>query len=113
MPAEEGVRLDDEKGLFPEGCRPGEEQEPDAVLIAELGAFDLALQDDQLVPEQSVLRNELGLAAHGILNHAYEERARAGFEAVLDAVADLVGNAENLGSEAMENVEHAWMAPGI
>ena len=81
--------------------------------MAELRAFDLALQDDQLVPEQSVLGNELGLAAHGILNHADEERAHAGFEAVLDAVADLVDNAEDLGSEATDDIEHAWMAPGI
>ena len=113
MPAEEGVGLDDKEGLSPEGRRSCQQKKPEAVSIAQLRAFNLAMQDDKLVPEQSVRGNELGLAAHGILNHAYEERARAGFEAVLDAVADLVGNAENLGSEAMENVEHAWMAPGI
>ena len=113
MPAEEGVRLDDEKGLFPEGRCSGQEQESDAVLIAEPGAFDLALQDDQLLPEKGVLGDELGFAAHGILNRAYEESASAGFEHLLDAIADLVGNAEDFGSEALDDVEHAWLAPGI
>ena len=44
----------------------GQEQEPESVPIAELRVFDLALQDDQLVPEEGVLGDELGLAAHGI-----------------------------------------------
>jgi hypothetical protein len=55
MPAEEGVGLDNQEGLSPEGRRSGEEKEPDAVLIADLGAFDLALQDDQLLPQEGVL----------------------------------------------------------
>lgn len=63
--------------------------------------------------EESVLRNELGLAAHGILNHAYEERARVGFEAVLDAVANLEGSPESPGSEATDVIEYVWIAPGI
>ncbi len=67
MPAEKSIRLDDEESLFPEGRGPGQEQEPESVPIAELRVFDLALQDDQLVPEEGVLGDELGLAAHGIL----------------------------------------------
>ena len=66
MPSEERIRLDDEEGLFPEGRRSGQQKKPESVSIAELRAFDLALQDDELVPEQSVLRNELGLAANRI-----------------------------------------------
>ena len=73
MPAEEGVGLNDEQGLLPEGRRPGQEQEPDAVPIAELRVFDLALEDDELVPQEGVLGDKLGLAANGILNHADEE----------------------------------------
>ena len=73
MPAEEGIGLDDEEGLLPEWRRSGKKEEPDAVPIAQLGVFDLALQDDQLLPQEGVLRNELGLAANGVLNHAYEE----------------------------------------
>jgi len=38
-------------------------KQPDAVPAAELGAFGMALQDNQLVPEEGVLGDKLGLAA--------------------------------------------------
>ncbi len=75
--------------------------------------FDLASEDDQLVPEEGIFGNELGLAAHGILNHADEERAGAGFEHLLDAFTHVVDDIEDVSSEAMESVEHAVIAPGI
>ena len=73
MPAQEGVSLDDKEGLLPEWRRSGKKEEPDAVSIAQLRAFDLAMQDDQLLAEECVIRNELGFAGNGVLNHAYEE----------------------------------------
>jgi len=90
MPTEEGVGLDDEEGLFPERRRPGQEKEPESVPIAELMAFGVALQDDQLVPEECVLGDKIGFAANRILCRPCNQRARAGFEAALDAVAELV-----------------------
>ncbi len=71
-----------------------------------MGVFDLALEDDQLVSQEGVLGDELGLAADRILHRAYDERAGAGFEAVPYPIADLVGEAEDLGSEATEDSEH-------
>jgi hypothetical protein len=117
VPAQQSVGLDVE-GLPPERRRPGEEQKLKAVPIAELRVFDLALHDDQLVPGGGRSRHwrrdrRLGLAAHGILNHAYEERAGAGIEYLLDALTHVVDGVANVRSEAMENVEHAARAPGI
>ena len=57
-------------------------------------AFDLALQDDQLVSAEGVLGDEMGLAANGILNHAYEERAGAGFECPLNALTHVMDDVE-------------------
>ncbi len=112
MPAEKGVGLDDEEGLLPEGRRSGEEKQPEAISVAELGAFDLALQDDQLLPQEGVLGDKLGLAAKGILNDPYEKGSGVGFEAALDVVAELVRNAaEDLRSKTMDDIEHALIAP--
>ncbi len=114
MPAEEGVGLDNEEGLSPEGRRSCQQKRPEAVSIAQFRAFNLAMQDDELVSKQSVLRNELGLAPHGMLNHAYGEWACGGLKAVLDAGAALVRNGcQALRSEARREMKHALIAPGI
>lgn len=114
MPAEEGIGLDNEEGLSPEWCGSGQENQPDAVLIAELGAFDVALQDDQLLPEEGVFGDKVGFAANRIPSRPCNQRARAGFEAALDAVAELVRNGvEDLRSEKFGEVKHALVAPEV
>ncbi len=107
MPTEEGVGLDDEEGLLPEGRRPCEQKEPQSVPIAELRVFDLALEDDEPVPKEGVLGHELGLAAHGIPGSSCEQRDGGGLEALLYAIADLVGDAEDVGSDATDEIEQA------
>ena len=59
-----------------------------------------------MVPQEGIFGNELGLAADRVLHHAYMERACAGFEAVPYTIADLGGEAEDLGSEATAESEH-------
>lgn len=113
MPAEKGVGLDDEKGLSPERPCPGQEKEPQSVTIAELRAFGMALQDDQLVPQEGVLGDELGLAADGILGGSCKQRDGVGLEHLLDALTHVADGVENVRSEAMENVDHAVKASGI
>ena len=114
MPAEEGVGLDDEEGLFPEGRCSGQEQESDAVLIADLRAFGVALEDDELVPEEGILGDEIGSAADHVTSCAGDQQVRTGSEAALDAVAELVRNgAEDLRPEARDEMKHVLMAPEI
>ena len=89
-------------------------QGSDVIATAELWAFDVALQDDQLLPEKGILGDNVGLAADGILNRSCDEQVRAGFEAALDAVANLLRiGLEYLRSETMDVIEHALMAPGV
>ena len=113
MPAEECVGLDDEEGLSPEGRRSGQEKEPESIPVAELGAFGVALEDDQLVPQEGVLSNELGLAANGVLGGSCEQRDGVGFEHLLETLTHVVDGVENVRSEAIDDIEHALMAPRI
>ena len=92
MPAEEGIGLDDEEGLLPEGRRLGQENQSDAVPIAELRAFGVALQDDELLAEKGILGDEVGSAADHVPGGAGNQRVRAGSEPALDAVAELVAD---------------------
>ena len=67
MPAEEGVGLDDKEGLSPEGRRSCQQKKPEAVSIAQFRAFDLAMEDDELVPEEGIFGDEMGSTANRIL----------------------------------------------
>ena len=55
-----------EQGLPPERRRSCQKQEPESVTIAEPGVFGVALQDDQLLPKEGILGDELRFAAHRI-----------------------------------------------
>ena len=105
--------MNDEKGLLPEGHRSRQEKEPESVPIAESGVFDLALEDDQLVSQEGVLGDKLGPAAHRILGGSCKQRASIGLEHLLDALTHTVNGVENVRSEAMDDAEHALIAPGI
>ena len=62
MPAEQSVRLDDEEGLLPELGVAGGEDEPNAVKVGELGSFDLALEDNELLSQHHVFSEKVGTA---------------------------------------------------
>ena len=75
--------------------------------------FDLALHDDQLLSQEGVLGDELGLAAHSILDGSCEHRDGVGLEHLLEALPHLADGVENVRSEATDDSEHAAKAPGI
>ncbi len=54
MPTEEGVRLENERCLFPVLRAAGKEDQPKPVRCRKGRPFDLAMQDDELLPEQSI-----------------------------------------------------------
>jgi hypothetical protein len=66
MPAQEGIGLEDEEGFPPSADPAGEEDEPEAVGWGEAWLADLAMEEDELLAEEGVLGNELGLAAGDI-----------------------------------------------
>ena len=83
---------EEEESLFSEGRRPGQEKEPESVLIADLRAFDVALQDDELLAEEGILGDKIAPATDHITSGAGDQRVGAGSEPALDAVAELVAD---------------------
>jgi hypothetical protein len=62
MPAKQRIGLEDEEGFLPALDPAGEEDEPEAIGWGESWLVDLAVEDDELLAEERVLRNELDLA---------------------------------------------------
>jgi hypothetical protein len=67
-PREQGVGFEDHKGLLPRAKAAREKQEAEAVSASETRVLDLALdaQRDELLTEQGILEQELGLGAQQI-----------------------------------------------
>ena len=63
MPAQDGVRLDDEQGLFPRAQPAGHQDEQRSVTLGQHWAFDLSLQNDELLAQEGILQHYLCLAA--------------------------------------------------
>lgn len=66
MPTEEGVGLEDEGRLFSVLDAAGEEDEPEAVGWRNGGLSDLAVQDDQLLAEESIFGDEVRFTAREV-----------------------------------------------
>ena len=62
-PTKESVGFEDEQGFLPVLDMTGKKDEPEAIGLRKGGLFDLAVQDDQLLAEESILGNEVGFAA--------------------------------------------------
>jgi hypothetical protein len=73
MPAQERIGLEDEEGFLPPPDPTDEEDEPEAIGWGESWLVDLAVEDDELLAEEGVLGNELGIAASEIEGRAEED----------------------------------------
>ena len=62
MPARHGVGLADEQGRLPTKPQPRKPVQQDPVRLADLGAWNGSLHDDQLLPEHHVLGGQIGPA---------------------------------------------------
>ena len=74
MPAQERIGLDDKEGFLPPPDPAGEEDEPRAIGWGESWLVNLAVEDDELLAEERVLGNELGIAASEIEGRAEKDR---------------------------------------
>ena len=66
MPAQEGIGLEDEEGFLPFADSAGEKDQQEAIDWREPWFVDLVVEDDELLAEEDVLGNELGVAASDI-----------------------------------------------
>jgi hypothetical protein len=74
MPAQERIGFEDEEALLPTPDPAGEENEPKAIGWGEPRLPNLAVEDDELLAEEGVLGNELGIAASEIEGRAEKDR---------------------------------------
>ena len=72
--AEEGVGLKDERRLLPVLDATGEEDKPEAIGLRKGGLFDLTVKNDQLLPKQRILGDEIGFAAGEVSGGAENNR---------------------------------------
>ena len=61
MPAQDGLGLDNQQSLAPGAQATGEQGQERPVRRGAAGAFDAALQDDDLVAEEGIFHQQLGL----------------------------------------------------
>ena len=73
MPAQARIGLEAEEDLLPTPDPAGEEDEPKAIGWGEPWLVNLAVEDDELLAEEGVLGNELGIAASEIEGRAEKD----------------------------------------
>ncbi len=60
MPAEQGLRLDQQQGIAPAGKEPCKQDKQTPLVISKAGAFDATRGDDELLAQKRVLGDQLG-----------------------------------------------------
>jgi hypothetical protein len=74
MAAQERIGLEDEEGFLPGPDPAGEEDEPKAIGRGEPRLPNLAMEDDELLAEECILGNKLGIAASDVEGRAKKDR---------------------------------------
>ena len=80
MPAQQRLRLDKEKRLFPGSNHPGEEHQQKPVRLPVHWSFDLSMKDDQLMSQQRVFRQQFGFASGQISERSEHKGGRQWFD---------------------------------
>lgn len=63
MPAQQCVGLNNHEGLLPGSNQPGQQDEEDAIGVRACGPFHLSLEDDELLAQEGIFSDKLGLAS--------------------------------------------------
>ena len=74
------LRLDKEKRLFPGSNHPGEEHQKKPIPLSIHRAFDLLMQDEQLMSQQRVFRQQFGFASGQISKRSEHKGGRQWFD---------------------------------
>ena len=75
MPAEEGIRLNNEERLFPAAGSPCEQHQEDPIRLGTRWALHLTTKDDQLLPSNAFSAMSSDLVRAKIVQCSHEERA--------------------------------------
>jgi hypothetical protein len=72
MPAEYGLGLNNDEGLFPATHRPRQQHQEQSIRLGTHWALHLTVQDHELLTEQCIFCNQLRLAPSQISNSGEE-----------------------------------------
>jgi hypothetical protein len=78
MPAQQGVRLNNHEDLLPGTNQPGQQDEQDAIGVGACRPFHLSPEDDKLLAQEGIFRDQFGLASakigYGLQRQRGQER---------------------------------------
>jgi hypothetical protein len=63
MPAQECIRLNNVKGLFPKSGTVGEQKKSEMIAMGNLRSLYLPVEDNQLLTKESIFDNQIGATA--------------------------------------------------
>ncbi len=106
MPAQQSVRFEEEERIFPVLDATNQEDEPKAIRLRKGWLVDSALQDDQLLPEQGVLGNEIGSAARQVGGDAEHKRMAGGLGEMPEGLFKRRDQTDNQLDEQMQEGRH-------
>lgn len=94
MPADQRVGLNDVQGLLPELGAASQQYQTKTVVVGQLGPFDLAVENNELLAQHSVLGDEVGLAAGHISQRGGDEGHRGWFSPLFDPATEVFAEVE-------------------
>ena len=90
MPAKECLRLDQEKRLFPGLNHPGQKDQEKPIRLFVHRSLDLSAQDDELLPQQRVFRQQFGFASSQIGERSEYQGSRQWFDPPQNTLLELM-----------------------
>jgi hypothetical protein len=81
VPLEKRLWLNQEERLFPGPDHPCQEHQEKPIRLVVHRSFDLSAQDDELLPQQRVFRQQFGFASGQVGDHFEHKGSRGRFEA--------------------------------
>ena len=106
MPAQKGLWLDDEQGLFPGTNQPGQQDEEHAIRVRACWPFHLPLEDDELLAQEGIFRDQFGLASAKIGYGGERQRGQERFGPTSQARGEGMQAVNQEALESGENTTH-------
>lgn len=88
MPTQQGVGFEDERSFLPVLQAACQEDEPKAIRLRKVWLLDPTVQDNQLLPEKSILGDQFGLTTCKVSGHRERDRMTGGLGEVENEVIE-------------------------
>jgi hypothetical protein len=108
MPAQERLWLNEEQRLFPGSDHPGEEYQQPSIRLPTNGSFDLSMQDDQLLAQQRIFRQQFSFAPGQIGKGANDKGGCRRFDPTQEAFLERTQAGTKALFDQGKHAEHEW-----